>query len=180
MGDFALPRAARYKGLKSLIDLGCSIGGDTLALAQIAPTTGVDIDPLRLEMARANMEALGWSRQAGFVQADLQTPLPFQLNAEIGLFFDPARRTDYRRVFSVRDYQPALSIIQDWLPDCPNLGVKISPGVQLEELNGYSAEVEFISLQGELKRKRALVWELKHCLTPSYNPTRSPFIHRAS
>jgi hypothetical protein len=36
------------------------------------------------------------------------------------------------------------------------MGVKISPGVKLDELAGYEAEVEFISLDGELKE--AVLW----------------------
>ncbi len=77
------------------------------------------------------------------------------------MFFDPARRKGAKRSFSVHDYQPALSIIQGWLPACPNLGVKISPGVQLEEIQNYPAEIEFISLNGDLKE--AVLWfgELK-------------------
>jgi hypothetical protein len=41
------------------------------------------------------------------------------------------------------------------------MGVKISPGVQLAELTGYNAEIEFISYQGGLKK--AVLWfgELK-------------------
>jgi hypothetical protein len=49
-----------------------------------------------------------------------------------------------------------LSIIAEWLPAFPALGVKISPGVQLDELSGYDAEIEFISLEGELKE--AVLW----------------------
>ena len=34
---------SRYRSFTSLVDLGCSIGGDTLALAKIAPTLGASI-----------------------------------------------------------------------------------------------------------------------------------------
>jgi hypothetical protein len=47
-------------------------------------------------------------------------------------------------------------VIENWLPRCAALGVKISPGVKLEELRRYDAEVEFISLRGELKE--AVLW----------------------
>lgn len=149
-------RSTRYRAFPHVFDLGCSIGADSLALAKNTRTSGVDLDPLRLAMAQANSQALGLAQQVDFIQADLQKHLPFSLSATQALFFDPARRKGGKRSFSVQDYQPPLSIIQNWLPACPNLGIKISPGVQLEEIEGYPAEVEFISLRGELKE--AVLW----------------------
>jgi SAM-dependent methyltransferase len=151
-------RAGRYRGFTRLVDLGCSIGGDTLALAQIAPAIGIDHDPLRLAMARANLQTLGL--EASFLQADLTVSLPLSptgyLPGKIGLFFDPARRVDRRRVSSVRDYQPPLTLADRWVVGFPALGVKISPGIDLGEISAYDAEVEFISLCGELKE--AVLW----------------------
>ena len=148
-------RAARYHEHDRVIDLGCSVGCDTLALAQVVATTGVDIDPLRLVMAQSNSRALGIP--ADFIQADLHhLPLPDHAPTGTALFFDPARRADHQRAFSVQDYSPPLGIIHDWLPQYPALGVKISPGVQLNELEEYDCEVEFISLKGELKE--AVLW----------------------
>jgi hypothetical protein len=156
-------RAKRFRPYKRLADLGCSIGGDTLALAKAAPTLGIDLDPLRLAMAQANLDALGLGERSSFIQADLTAPLPLSpaplhsrspappLTQSLALFFDPARRAAGRRIFSVRDYRPPLEIVQGWLPHVPALGVKISPGVNLTELGDYDAEVEFISLGGELK-----------------------------
>jgi hypothetical protein len=154
-------RARRYRPYPCRVDLGCSVGGDTLTLcedplAQGAQTLGIDRDPLRLAMARANLQALGLDGRASFLQADLEQPLPLRLSAEMALFFDPARRTGHRRAFSVRDYQPPLETLQTWLPACPALGVKVSPGVDLHELAGLEAEIEFISLRGELKE--AALW----------------------
>jgi len=154
----ALHRAARFSGLDHLFDLGCSIGGDSFGLSPLAPLTAVDLDPLRLEMARANLQALGLAERASFIQADLRQKLPFELSTglQTGIFFDPARRQAGRRVFSVQDYQPPLSIVQGWLSQSPALGVKLSPGVNLAELEPYPAEIEFISLHGELKE--AVLW----------------------
>ena len=149
-------RVRRFSPFDMLLDLGCSIGGDTLALAQIAPTVGVDRDPLRLALARANLDALGLGEQVAFLQADLAAPLPVRLPGSAALFFDPARRRQGRRIYSVRDYQPALKVLESWQGQTPAIGVKISPGVDLRELAGYPAEVEFISLEGELKE--AVLW----------------------
>jgi hypothetical protein len=149
-------RSQRYQNCRRLVDLGCSIGSDTVALAERAFSVGIDLDPLRLAMAQANLAGRGYQERASFVQADLMDPLPVGLPAESGLFFDPARRSAGRRITSTRDYQPPLAMIQTWLERCPNAGVKLSPGVRLEELAGYDAEIEFISLKGDLKE--AVLW----------------------
>lgn len=146
-------RAGRYAEFEQVIDLGCSIGGDTLAFAQAATAIGIDLDPLRLAIAQANLQAL--QLKAVFLRADLLSLLPFA-SLLSALFFDPARRADHRRVFSVEDYNPPLSTLRQWLPRFPALGVKISPGVNLDELSEYDCEIEFISLNGELKE--AMLW----------------------
>ena len=149
-------RSNRFAGFAALLDLGCSIGGDTLALAAHAPTIAIDWDPLRLTMARLNLAALLPDKRTAFIQADLNQPLPLQLTPRLGLFFDPGRRSQSRRIRSVRRYEPPLEVIQGWLPQASALGVKLSPGVNLAELRGYDAEIEFVSLNGELKE--ALLW----------------------
>jgi len=148
-------RAQRFRQFANVADLGCSIGGDTFALAKNTPTIGLDIDRLRLSMASANLNVLGLSSSTQLIQSDLTSPLPIR-SGSVGLFFDPARRSGDQRFFSVHQYLPPLSIIKDWLQDYPALGVKISPGVNLSELDEFSAEVEFISLNGELKE--AVLW----------------------
>ena len=149
-------RAMRYHDFDRIIDLGCSIGGDTIALAVVAPTYGVDLDPLRLAMAQVNLTALDLAERTTFIQGDLASAFFFSLPASSALFFDPSRRTMERRIYSVNEYQPPLNVIESWLKICPALGVKISPGVRLEEIRLYDAEVEFISLRGELKE--AVLW----------------------
>jgi hypothetical protein len=72
------------------------------------------------------------------------------------LFFDPARRENGRRIFNVEQYHPPLSTLRAWLPDYSALAVKLSPGVKLDALRDYAAEVEFISVDGELKE--AVLW----------------------
>lgn len=154
--DVSSYRAKRYKPFEFVADLGCSIGGDTIALAAIAPVCGIDHDPLRLAMAQANMIPFNLGAQTAFLQADLYYGLPFSPVPRMALFFDPGRRVNHRRMHNVADYQPSLHIIREWLPHFPALGVKISPGVDLSEVEDYDAEIEFISLNGELKE--AVLW----------------------
>jgi hypothetical protein len=149
-------RACRLEGYQPLFDLGCSIGSDLYALAGHAPAIGVDIDPLRLEMAQANLAALNPLHPSVLVRANLLDSLPFTPPTGCAFFFDPARRNARRRAVSVREYQPPLHIVQQWTEYLPEGAVKISPGVQLPEIDRYDAEVEFISLKGELKE--AVLW----------------------
>ena len=148
------PRISRYRaqaaaGLR-VVDAGCGIGADSLAMARAgANVLGLDTDPLRIEMARLNAAALGLS--ARFEVADIREGLP---PADFA-FFDPARRdADGRRIFRVEDYQPPLSIVRSWT--APHIAVKLSPGVDLNELRGYGGSVEFISVEGDLKE--AVLW----------------------
>lgn len=151
-------RASRMAGFDLVFDLACSAGGDTLALAERLFTIGVDLDPLRLALAQANLAARGLASNVAFVQADLSAALPLiePGGKRVALFFDPARRAEGRRIFHVEAYHPPLSTLRAWLPAFPALGVKLSPGVDLDELGIYPAEVEFISLDGELKE--AALW----------------------
>ena len=156
--DISTYRSQRFMQFDLLFDLGCSIGSDTLAMSWIAPTVGVDLDPLRLRIAQANSTALGRSEHTMYLRANLNNRLPTLIDSpgSAGLFFDPARRIEGRRVFSIKDYVPSLEIISRWLNEIPAIGVKISPGVDMAEANRYDAEVEFISLRGELKE--AVLW----------------------
>lgn len=143
-------RAGRFArlGAAHIADLGCSIGGDALALAAAARVTGVDWDPLRLTMAQENVRVYGRGPNFFPLQADLLTLTPFAADA---LFFDPARRDEHgRRFFSVHQYQPPLSLIERWRQVTADTAVKISPGVDYSELPD-AAEAEFISLHGEVK-----------------------------
>jgi SAM-dependent methyltransferase len=155
-------RAARYAGCPVVADLGCGIGGDTIALAGVAgAVVAVDRDPLRLAMARANAEACGLGGRVRFMLADLRAAAPALVRDAGAAFFDPARRTAAGvRTFSVLAYEPPLSVLHEWLGlgTAPRLGVKVSPGVDLAAIErlGLDCEVEFISVAGELRE--AALW----------------------
>lgn len=147
----SLYRAKRYAPYELALDLGCSIGGDTLALRHYVTTLGIDIDALRLLIAQANCQAVGGAHPVWFLQADLLKALPLCPSEKIALWCDPSRRREGRRVYHTSLYQPPLSSVVQWSHTFPALGVKLSPGIDLREIKGLDAEVEFISLHGELK-----------------------------
>ncbi len=143
-------RARRFAaaGARHVADLGCGIGGDSLALAAHADVTGVDWDPVRVAMAQENVRVYGHGDRFHPLQADLLDLTPLPVDA---CFFDPARRDGQgKRLFSLEDYRPPLSFVQRWRTWVPQTAVKISPGVNYAELPP-DAEIEFISVEGDVK-----------------------------
>ncbi|MFP4439336.1 MAG: class I SAM-dependent methyltransferase [Chloroflexaceae bacterium] len=151
----AAHRARRFADYAHVADLGCGIGGDALALAAAGrQVTAVDRDEVRLALARANAAALGLAAQMTFIQADLLVDPPPPADA---LFCDPGRRSGGRRRFRVEQYEPPLAHVLGWRAQIPALAVKLAPGVDLAELAALDdCEVEFVSLNGELKE--AVLW----------------------
>jgi hypothetical protein len=141
-------RARRFAGLGAVADLCCGIGGDALALAGHAAVVAVDRDPLRLAMAGLNLAAYGLRERATLLQRDALALGPVHFD---GAFADPDRRVGGRRVLSTRDCEPPLPDLVAALPAGLPLGVKLAPAVPLAELEPYGGEVEFVSLDGELK-----------------------------
>ncbi len=147
------PLIRRYRSHISfsaeLIDIGCSIGSDSLAFASGGKyVTGIDLDPVRIEMARLNAAALGIN-QAKFVVADAREYMPPETSV---IFFDPGRRDALgNRIANVERYSPPLSIIRRWKLKGGRVMVKLSPGVDIDELEKYPGTLQFVSVSGDLK-----------------------------
>lgn len=142
-------RATRFAAFDRVADLCCGIGGDALALAASgASVEAVEADPLRAAMAAANAAARGLGERVRCHTADALTlPLPDVRAA----FADPARRADGRRYLNPEDYTPSLSALRARFPAGFPLAVKAAPGVAQTDVRELGAEVEFVSLGGELK-----------------------------
>ena len=147
-------RARPFAGCTKVADLACSIGGDALALAEFTRVLAVDRDPLRLAMLRENAHALGVSERVELCEADLTTLDCADCD---GLFFDPARRADGKRIWDVERYSPPLSTIHRWRDQVPLRAAKVAPGIPDEQVPP-DCSVEFISLDGEL-REATLWWD---------------------
>lgn len=145
------PRISRYRatpsGGEQVVDVCCGIGADTLAFAAVgAHVTGIDFDPVRVQIAALNAEALGLN--AAFRVEDARAFAP-ESNVQ-RLFFDPARRDeDGKRIHHVDAYEPPLSLIRNW--KVFRSSAKLSPGVNIDQVRAYGGDLEFISVEGELK-----------------------------
>ena len=144
-------RAGRLQAAvtQTAIDLGCGIGGDLLALARAGiVVAGVDLDPVRVAVAQANLAALGL---AGAVQVADATEIdvsPFDV-----AFADPARRGGRGRTFHVDEWTPPWPFVEGLLRG--NACVKVAPGIP-HALVPPGVEAEWVSDHGEVKE--AALW----------------------
>jgi len=143
-------RAARVAlGGPSVVDLTCGIGGDLVAFARAGLTTaGIDLDPLRVEIARANLAALGLG---GAVEVGDATTLDVAHFATA--YADPARRGARGRTFDAHDWTPPWTFVESLLTG--HACVKVAPGIP-HALVPRRAEAEWVSDQGEVKE--AVLW----------------------
>jgi SAM-dependent methyltransferase len=144
-------RAARLGAAltESIVDLGCGIGGDLVSFAHAGITAaGVDLDPVRVEVARANLAALDLGGAVMVADATTLDLSPFAV-----AFADPARRTARGRTFSVEDWTPPWPFVATLLrrDSC----VKVAPGIP-HDLVPADVEAEWVSDHGEVKE--AALW----------------------
>ena len=111
-------------------------------------TAGIDLDPLRVEMARANLAALGLG---GAVQVGDATSLDVTPFATA--YADPARRSARGRSFRADDWTPPWSFAESLLTG--RACIKVAPGIP-HSLVPDRAEAEWVSDAGEVKE--AVIW----------------------
>jgi SAM-dependent methyltransferase len=144
-------RAARMQAFEAttVVDLGCGIGGDLIAFARAGLTAaGVDLDPVRVAVAEANLAALGLAGAVGRADATAIDLAPFDV-----AFADPARRTGRGRTFSLEEWTPSWSFVEGLLAG--DACVKTAPGIP-HEVVPAGVEAEWVSDHGEVKE--AALW----------------------
>lgn len=147
----ATHRAARLTAAAtaSVIDLGCGIGGDLVAVSRAGIVcAGVDLDPVRVAVAAANLDALGLAGAVQVADATTIDTSPFAV-----AFADPARRTGRGRTFEVADWTPPWSFVEGLL--ARDSCVKVAPGIP-HDLVPDGVEAEWVSDHGEVKE--AVLW----------------------
>lgn len=175
----AAHRAAQldaHAGAGALLDLGCGIGGDLLALAQLRPVDAYELDPLRAHFAEANLAVAGLSTQVTIHRDDWTAQLAAgALPPAAAAFVDPARRREGRRAFSLHTMQPPLAEVIKLAARVPLVAVKVMPGVDAAELPA-GWRVEFVSHAGVCK-EAVLWWGRQEAPSHSASP-RWASVHR--
>lgn len=147
----AAHRAARLVAAAagSVIDLGCGIGGDLLAFSRAGITSaGIDVDPLRVEVARANLAGLGLPGAVSVADATTVDTTPFD-----AAYVDPARRTGRGRTFTIDDWTPPWTFVEHLMGR--DACVKAAPGFPHARIP-EDVEAEWVSDSGEVKE--AVLW----------------------
>jgi SAM-dependent methyltransferase len=141
----ARARARRLtgSGVVAVVDLGCGIGGDLVAFAQAGlRVRGVERDPVRAAMARANLRALELDGEV--IEADLADVQP---RTDEVPFLDPARRDGHGRVFDPAAMSPSWDVVATYLTR-PAV-VKTLPGFP-HRLLPEGVEAQWVSDGGDL------------------------------
>lgn len=145
--DVAARHAQRFTaaGITSVADLGCGIGGDSMALA------GLDVEVLAVERDEATASVatvnLRHWPHATVRHADATTT---DLAGVQGAFLDPARRTaSGRRVLDPRQAQPPLSFVEQLAARLPAVGAKVAPGID-HRLVPDGTEAQWVSVDGDV------------------------------
>ncbi|TFV60442.1 class I SAM-dependent methyltransferase [Mycobacterium sp. PS03-16] len=147
----AAHRAHRLTG-RRVHDATCSIGTELAALRiRAAQVVGSDLDPVRLAMARHNLDSGGDG--VPLLRADALYPV----TRDTVVLVDPARRRAGRRTFDPRDYTPPLDAVFDTYAG-RDLVVKCAPGIDFDAVRrlGLRGEVEVTSLAGSVRE--ACLW----------------------
>lgn len=145
----AAMHAGRYEreGLRRVVDLGCGIGGDAMALAALdREVTAVDADEVTATIAAYNLAPFD-SATVRHARAE-----DVELSGFDAAYLDPARRTaghaNTARLTRPEDYTPSLDFVFDVAKRMPT-GVKLGPGFE-RELVPDTAEAQWVSVDGSV------------------------------
>jgi hypothetical protein len=144
--------AGRFRdaGIRSVADLGCGIGTESLAMASI----GINVDAFEIDEVTAAIAAYNL---AGFDEATVhhQDVTAVDLTHFEGLMFDPARRElggskreRATRKFDPADYSPRFDWVLEQAATKPS-GIKLGPGHPHEGIP-HNCEAQWVSVEGDL------------------------------
>jgi SAM-dependent methyltransferase len=134
-------------GLTRVVDLGCGIGGDAMALASLdLAVTAVEIDEVTAAIASYNLAPFPTSTVVNADARDVDVE-PFD-----AVFADPARRSaghsETTRVTDPDDYTPSLDLLWDIARRKPT-GVKLGPGFDRSRIPD-DMEAQWVSVDGDV------------------------------
>lgn len=140
--------AEAYRELPSVLDICTGPGVDAAALAEVAQrVVTIEAHENVRAIAEGNLERQGL-RNVEVVGGRWPLPGLAQQHWD-GVWADPSRRTEGRRVFDARQYEPPLSSI----PAARVVGVKTGPGDTIPETHYRS---EYVAIGSECRER--ILW----------------------
>lgn len=131
-------------GVRRVVDLGCGIGADALALLDAGlEVVAVEADPETASIAQANL-----GDRAEVLVGDAVELAPRLVGGRVGAYADPARRTARGRSWRTEDLSPPWSFVQWLLAGDRVAGVKLGPGMP-HRLIPDGVEAEWVSEHGD-------------------------------
>lgn len=135
----------RHAGVRRIADLGCGIGGDTMAFAAAGlHVRAVDADEVTAAIAAYNLAVFGDAVSVAHERAEAS-----DVSDADALWMDPARRTaGHRNTHRVEAdaYSPGLPWVFDQAARHP-AGIKLGPGHDRDTLPDH-AETQWVSVDG--------------------------------
>ena len=155
------------RGVTAITDAGAGIGADTIAYAEAGlEVTAIERDPDVAAVLRHNTRGL----RVTVIEGDATENLP----AAGTVYFDPARRSDGRRIFDPEACTPPLSSLVSAYERGLAVVAKMSPSLDLAQVpTGW--DVDWVSTQTEQGRSvvEAVLWS-----PPLAVGTRSAYVLR--
>jgi len=142
----AARHAERYRraGCAHVIDMGCGLGADAMALAALGiAVDAVESDETTAALTTVNLRAFPNAR---VIHGDA---LDQDLTPYDGAWADPARRSGRGRIFDPEAWSPPLSRLLAVRRTVPALGVKAAPGIPYDHLPA-DAHAQWVSVGGEV------------------------------
>lgn len=133
----------RQADIKSVADLGCGIGAESLAMASLELTVSAfEKDEVTAAIATYNLASFSnvTVEHANVTEVDLAG---FE-----GLFLDPARRDNRNRIFRPEDFSPSFDFVLSAAKLKPTI-VKLGPGHPHNQIPA-DAEAVWVSVDGDL------------------------------
>ncbi|MHB8903957.1 MAG: THUMP-like domain-containing protein, partial [Patescibacteria group bacterium] len=157
--------AARFGQPKKIVDLTCSIGGNLIFLAaQAKQIIAVDKNDVNILCAEFNTEVYQVKNKIKFICGDAFDNIISDADA---FFIDPSReRSGKTKTKSILNCEPnLLKIIPAIFKASHNLGVKISPAFDYQEIKLLPEEPEIEIISEDNVCKVAMLWfgDFKTC-----------------
>jgi hypothetical protein len=150
--------AKRFKPEWTVQDLTCSLGGNTVFLAeQASKVIAVDLSEEKIDCAKLNAAVYGVDKKIDFIIGDAF--LNIDKNAD-AFFLDPARdREGDTKTRSFLNSSPSLlDILPKLFEVTHNVAVKISPAFDYDELKDLPEEPEIEIISENNNCKVAMLW----------------------